>query len=419
MTSDDTGYGKSTVCKIGLNLYAPAFLTTVEDSTPKGVPVRTSAMGNLPFLLDEVTKYIVESSDMSDILYALSNGGTRIGAKSDGTERERLPGWNVPVFITGNRNIMHHLTEHNLNPAATQARVFEVDLETYPRLATLDKLSSEYAAHGLHHKALTDDLISNHYGVIGEEWLQWIIRNQGIVREKLANVSTKMRAVMHGGDASKERFYYDLATLALVGGFFAKKRGYINFDLNNLRDWIVRHVARLRSTSEENQSTPEDLFSHLMADMNGKLLITNRFDGSDRRSATTVEMDQGGVRGTVEGRVIRGNEDERSRVYVAIKAVTTWCAKNGVHYTKFKRDLMALNLIRLGTPGCNTSSGCVRVNVGKGVSGFEHLGRMNCLEFDAVEAQKHISLQAPVVEFKPVATESKAVVAQDKTAMTQ
>lgn len=401
MTSDDTGYGKSTVCKIGLNIYCPAWLTMVEDSTPKGVPVRTSAMGNLPFLLDEVTKYVDDAKDMSDLLYALSNGNTRVGAKSDGTERDRLPGWNVPVMITGNRNIMHHVTEHNLTPAATQARVFEVDLETYPRLATLDKTSPEYQQCGALHKSITDDIINNHYGVIGEEWIRWVIANTATVRTKLQTVSEKMRAVMYGGDASKERFYYDLATMMLVGGYFARKLGYINFDLNNLRKWVVLHVAKLRTVTDENKSTPEDLFANLMADMNGRLLITKRFEGSDRRSATTVEVDQAQVRGAVAGRIVIGDGDERPRVYVSVREITQWCSKNGVQYTKFKRDLMALHLIRLGTPGCNKTSGVVRVSIGKGVAGHEHLGQMRCIEFDA-QAIKH-AVPAPVVPIKDTA----------------
>ena len=157
----------------------------------------------------------------------------------------------------------------------------------------------------------------------------------------------------------------------------------------------------MRAISEENQNTPEDLFATLMADMNGHLLVTKRLDGSDRRSATTAEVDQAQVRGVVAGRVVLGDGDERPRVYISIREVTQWCAKNGVQYTKFKRDLMALNLIRLGTPGCNKSSGCVRVNIGKGVVGHEHLGRMNCLEFD-VQGAKH-AVPAPVVPIKETA----------------
>ena len=160
-------------------------------------------------------------------------------------------------------------------------------------------------------------------------------------------------------------------------------------------------MASLRVASDENKSTPEDLFGQFMSDLNGHLLVTNRFDGSDRRSATTVEMDQGNVRGAVAGRVVMGTEDERPRVYVAIREVTKWCAKNGVQYTKFKRDLMAEHLIRTGTPGCNKTSGAIRMNIGKGVVAHEHLGRVNCLEFDAKAAKKHLASPNPVVSLKP------------------
>ena len=407
LTSDTSGIGKSTVCKVALNIYCQADNTMIVNSTAKGMLGRTSAMGTLPFLMDEVTRYVEDPKDMSDLLYSLSNGNTRIGLGGDGKERDRLPGWNVPVMLTGNRNIMHHVTEHNLTPEAAQMRVFEVDIEAYPLLPTLDKTSEEYLAKGAAHQAITNNLIANHYGVIGEDWIRWTIAHRGEIKEKLADVGLKLRREMHGGNASKERYYYDLATMMLVGGYFAKKLGYIQFDLNALKTWIVGHVAKLRSVSEENTSTPEDLFAHMMSDMNGKLLVTNKFDTADKRSGTTVEMDQAGVRGTVEGRVISGTAEERARVYISIRAVTQWCSKNGVQYSKFKRDMMALNLLRLGTPGVNKTSGCVRVNIGKGVAAHEHLGRVNCLEFDAKAAAKHLHSPAPVTEIR----EAEAVAA--------
>ena len=45
-------------------------------------------MGNLPFLLDEITKYVVKAKDISDLLYALSNGKGRLGSTAEGFERE-------------------------------------------------------------------------------------------------------------------------------------------------------------------------------------------------------------------------------------------------------------------------------------------------------------------------------------------
>jgi hypothetical protein len=107
---------------------------------------------------------------------------------------------------------------------------------------------------------------------------------------------------------------YQLAICLAFGGIFGP--------LMPSAQW--RGIAKLRGTSEENKSTPDDLFAHLMSDMNGKLLVTNRYDGSDRRSATTVEMDQAQIRGVVEGRVIIGTEDERPRVYVSLRAVIAW-----------------------------------------------------------------------------------------------
>ncbi|MFZ4538796.1 hypothetical protein [Propionivibrio sp.] len=37
-------------------------------------------------------------------------------------------------MLSGNRNIMHHITEHNHTPETAPMRVFEVDFEQYPRV---------------------------------------------------------------------------------------------------------------------------------------------------------------------------------------------------------------------------------------------------------------------------------------------
>ena len=406
MTSDSSGIGKSTVCKLALNIYGNADTSMVADSTAKGMIARTSTMGNLPFLMDEVTKYVVEPKDMSDLLYALSNGTPRIGLRSDGIERAQLPVWNVPVMITGNRNILQHVRGHSVAAEATQMRVFEVDMDCYPRLPTIASGSLECRKHGAEHQKITNDILTNHYGVVGEEWIRWCIRHRAEIQAKLASVGEKLRRAMHGGDASKERYYYDLATIILVGGYFAKKLGFISFDLNNLRDWVVNHIARMRTISEEDTSTPEDLFANMMADMNGKLLVTTKYDTSDSRAQTTKEVDRGGVRGVVEGRVVTGVTGDRARVYVSIRAVMLWCAKHGVQYTKFKRDLMALNVIRTNSPGCNKSSGCVRLYIGKGVQDYEHLGRVNCLEFDYKASAAHFGTPATVTPIRETAEEA-------------
>ena len=396
LTSDDSGYGKSTVCLIALSIYAhQSKEIVISDATAKAIPARASAMNNVPFLLDEITKYLTKPADMSDTLYAMSNGRTRIGLAQNGVERSRLPGWNTSVLITGNRNVMHHLSEHKLNPEATQMRVFEVDLQEYPRITTMIKGHADCKKYGAQHAALATHLIDNCYGEVGLQWIRFVMTNPTAVRDKLREVlghlSKHMRDV--DGDASKERFYYQWAACTLVGGYFAKKLGFIDFDLNNLRRWIVAHVAKLRQNVVEMKNTPQDHFASFMADVADKLLITKKFQKLDSRNDDKVEplLNDRPLRNPICGRLVIGDEKERPKLYVTVQSVRDWCADKGIQYSRLRREWMDEGLLRLGTPGTNRATGGTRVRIGRGILGYQQLGSPWCLELDYFAAAGTIS----------------------------
>jgi hypothetical protein len=388
LTTDESGYGKSTAFLLAYSIYCKQdAAVVVTDSTPKAIPVRASAMNNIPFLLDEVTKYLSDPKDASDVLYALSNGGTRGGLTSEGSERERPPNWSSAPSMTGNRNFLHHLTENKLNPEAAQMRVFEIDLMAYPRVETMRKGSADYAAHYAEHSQMAKDSIENNYGALGIAWVRYVMKNRAEITERLRSTAFKMLRFMDGGDATKERYYYQWATCTLVGLYYAKKLGYVNFDLNHLAKWTVAHVASMRTTTEEYKDTPEDHFSSMMADFVGKIIVTKHFESLDKRDPLATEYPLVPVnRNPVCGRLSLGDTKERAKLYISTKAVTQWCTENGIQYTKLRRGFMKEGLIRLGTNGVNKSTGVLRVAIGKGVVGFTQLGSPTCFEMDAERA---------------------------------
>lgn len=405
LTSDESGRGKSTACKIALSIYTQQDdALVVSDSTPKGILPRASAMNNLPFLLDEITKYLVKPEDMSDVTYALSHGGARIGLTSDGVERARPAGWNLSPFFTGNRNIMHHLTEmaNKLNPEASQMRVFEIALDQYPRVACMEEGNPEYTAHFNRHAVLAREIIDNHYGVVGLEWIRFVIKHRIEIATKLREVSMKMAQFMSGGDATKERFYYHWATCTLVGGYYARKLGFINFDLNNLRRWVVAHVDKLRQVVHEQNNSPEDVYSAMMADFNGRIIVTKHFDKLDKRS-NTIETPLVPVnRNPISGRYVLGDEKERPKLYVTTAAISQWCKENGVQYARLRREWEHAGILRFGTPGCNRKTGAVKVAIGKGVVGMEQLRNPRCWELNAeLGSARRLNTPADVVNIKP------------------
>lgn len=391
LTSDLSGYSKTTANKIAMSIWVHQTKSTVvSDSTPKAILGMASAMNNVPFLLDEVTGYLKDPKDQADTLYALSNGAPRRGMTSDGTVRAAIPGWSGNYAMTGNRNIMLQVTENKLNPEAAQMRVFEIDLMAYPRIATMVEGSDDYKKFNAIHSALAETIVDDSHGHIGVEYIRFLMANLDEVKGRLRKVSMGMSKHMVGGDATKERFYYHLITTVLVGGYYAKKLGYINFNLNNLRDWCVAHVEKLRGAVKECQNTPEDQFANMMSDMVGKIIVTKSFQKADGR--TTAEFPMSPVRNPICGRYATGDEKEKAQLYVTVSAVRAWCAEQGVQYHTLRREFLRVGLIKTGLPGTNKDTGAVRISISKGVQGVPHLASPYCLELDATRAADLIKL---------------------------
>lgn len=407
ITTNESGFGKTTVNLISNAVWCDPEKAKIANSTPKAILGIASAYNCIPFLLDEVTTFLGKSVDMGDTLYALSNGRGREGMDGGGKLREGLPPWKGVCAMTGNRNILMQVTENKLNPEAIQMRVFEIDLDTYPRLTTMTKGHPDYEAHYEEHSLLAKTVCAENYGRIGPEYVRFIMKNLDEVRTKLRRVSTGMAKFMDGGDATKERFYYHLITTVLVGGYYAKKLGYINFDLNNLREWCVKHVAKMRSTVKESANTPKDNLASLLAYLSPSILITKNFDRWDSRGAHAKhqELHLGqALRTPVAGRYAIGDEKERPKLYVTVSSIREWCREHGVQFNTLRRDFIREGFIRFGTNGVNRETGAVRVAIGRGVANQPALSNPWCLEFDAyaVEGilQPHVEPAAPPTEAK-------------------
>lgn len=405
LTTNESGFGKTTVNMIANSIWYDPEKGKISNATAKAVLGIASEFNNLPFLLDEVTSYLKDPTDMGDLLYSLSNGRGREGMGQSGGLRDMSPSWIGTCCMTGNRNILMQVSENKLNPEAMQMRVFEIDLDVYPRISTMAKGSDAFELHNASHRLLSQTLVSECSGVVGTDYVRWVMRNIDEVKLKLRKTSLALSKLIDNGDATKERFYYNLITTVLVGGWAAKKMGFVNFDMNNLRDWCIAHVNKLRYHSKEFRCTPQDHFAALMSDLVGRVVITKNYETLDARKGKT-ELHQGGnIRTGVCGRYVRGDEKERTQLYVSVSAIQQWCIEQGISYPNLRRDFIREGIIRMGRKDTNRATGAVRISLGKGVTNVGELGVPWCVELDADKASGLMpaALPATVTELKAVA----------------
>ena len=399
LTTDKSGYGKTTVNMIANSIWYQPAKGKIADSTAKAVLGIASEFNSLPYILDEVTGYLKDPVEMGDVLYALSNGRGRERLRKDGGLSDSAPPWRGCCSITGNRNILMQVAENRLNPEAMQMRVFEIDLDTYPRIATMERGSKEYEQLNDRHSAITKTIVEECYGVVGTEYIRYLMKNIEEVRTKLMKTSQGMSKFMDG-DATKERYYYHLITTVLVGGWLAKKLGYIQFDLNNLRDWCINHVKRLRGAVEEVTQTPEDRFAALMSDFVNHLLVTVHFSTLDSRKHHAESHVGLPLRNPIYGRYVIGDEKERPQLYITVTAIQQWCQEKGISFNALRRDFIKHGLVRFGHKEVNRQTGAVRISISKGVAGMPYIGKPWCLEMDAERVASMIQPEGTVSELK-------------------
>lgn len=382
LTSEESGFAKTTINKIACSIWLNPEKAIVSQSTPKAVLGVVSAFNHVPFVLDEVTQYLAKPDELAELLYALSNGQPREGMTAGGQLRDRLPSWCGVIPMTGNRKLLQLVTENKLNPEAVQMRVFEIDLDLYPRIATMDKTSPEYREHGERLGEIAKSLPGKCHGVIGPEYIRWVMAHLPEVEAKLRSTALVLGRSIVGGDATKERFYLHLITAVIVGGYFARKLGYLKFSINNLMKWCLNHLVKLREVVANERRTPDDIVSDMLADLASSIVITRNYGCLDGRSGDVQDHLGGNLRMPIAGRYVLGGgpTNERSQLYITAKVVRDWCRENNIQFAQFKREAIRLGIVR--TDHKETENGTRKIAVTRGARGLPGIGNPRCFEFN-------------------------------------
>lgn len=374
LTSDNSGYGKTTVTKIGINALMSSSKTTITNITPRAMILRAGQMNNTPLLYDELTRHLPDPDDLAGISYDLSNGRPRVGSEVGGREREAGLRFKFNSTITANKNFFEKLAQSKVTPIATQMRIFEIPMESYPMLDTVREGSKLHATH--HELAL--HLVNNVHGVWADDYFRFVIQNKRDIRDKLH--STAMEIISHlGGNAAKERFYAYHVACVMVAGWICQKIGALHFDLREIRKWALHHIVMMRKSAQVYGPDVEELFSKMVGDLHGSILVTKHFDTLDTR-ANAIEVPMIPLRNAPQARLVLGAEKkERGKFFVSIRFLDEWCAKNNLTGSAFKRMLGGSGLLR---PSAEKGRGFDRkINLAKGVPSHP-TGQARCYEFD-------------------------------------
>lgn len=284
----ESGLGKTTTCLAACSIYGPPgdFLVSAHDmgSTVNALIQRVAIMKNLPLILDEL--HDMKAAELPMLLYALSNGVPKNALKADRTFRDQGTFWNTMTFVTSNVNIMSLLGQNARSKAeATQVRVFEIPL---PKNYT-----SIFG--GINTKELIEiELLQNQYGAVGQKFLQAVVAKRNAISAAINKL--RIRYVPNDSEMTRERFYYDALTTALVAGKVAQSLGFINFDLKAIETWAIEHIQDLREHRRNTLSSIDDQLSTILAALTDRVVRTKHFPRGRLRPGSVEHVDTRGIR---------------------------------------------------------------------------------------------------------------------------
>ena len=320
-----SGLGKSAVGKAACSAYGPLknFMLEGANATPNAIDPFVGSMHHLPCILDEVTGR--EASVLSSKLYALASGGGRERASINGRASDVKFLWDTVTLVTGNTNIneaLQHLSKEQ--GEASQLRVFEYVLEE----GSLQKIFADVDGPTL----IESNLGKQNYGVVGRNALRYMMAN----RDALVEEFKSMRNILGRDSQSydpKERFFIDLIANAYVGAKVFRQLGYIQFNIENARDWAVNHIKTLRNTRSASAYTAEDRLAQFLASLHGHMLVTKTMG-----SSTSVEspLESFPIRGDIKARMAIGSRD----FLVATKAFDDWCTNEKLQTQWLRKELL-------------------------------------------------------------------------------
>jgi len=379
-----TGLGKSTICKVGVSIYGnpdKLFIEAGRGATYHALIARVGLARHLPLVFDEVTRR--DPKEVQDLLFALSNGKNRERVMRSGVLADPGDKWQTITYITSNDNLAEILSSYDKAQAgeASQIRLFEIALESDLN----ERIWQNFNAVEL----IEHQLLKN-YGLIGREWLRYIIEHRDKLQEEIRKVRTKYNP--NNQEETRERFYRDLIATVAVALKHIIRLGWANFDLLSVIKWARQNVIRLR-TQRIDANTPEDLISQFIASLHGGIIMTRHF--KDGRNRENIEAPMQDLR---QAPVARMAIDDKVFL-VTRKCLQEWCVKNKVSASSMLDELMGRGFIKY----TRTSSGTHYTRKDRIVKGTAIPGSSAvCIEFayDRIAGMEAAPQEGNVVQLR-------------------
>lgn len=332
-----SGTGKSLTLSAKAGVWGhPIRYRTGKGTSPVALQQRAGLLNSMPLLIDEITSTQRKDMEWAPTFifdFAEGQGKERM---ENGANKERLNNtvWHTTCTMTSNElltDFMAGVRKHSSNGELLRMMEWTPDTKlswTKEERTALKKLK-------------------HNYGVAGEAWVRWLVKNQDVAKAVIAKV----------GDKLKERFKFDdderywhagftttIAAAIMIGSGSFQGRPYagiMDIEIEPLLTALQSLLDRARNVIHSNVRTAEDVLNTYIRDNYGKFVIIRKIEGKLLAAWSDGEtIDKSITRSQVLGRVEHGLSKPGYRdFFIEEQLLKAHCVAMNFAYTDFKDQL--------------------------------------------------------------------------------
>jgi hypothetical protein len=330
--STESGTGKSLALSFKAGVWGhPLRYRTGKGTSPVAMQQRAGLLNSLPLLIDEITAKAREDFEWAPaFIFDVSEGQGKERMES-GANRERVNNsvWKLTCTMTSNT----HLTDYMSGARKHSSNGELLRMLEWTPTQPLQWTDEERAVLRK---------IKDHYGVAGEKWVRWLVRNQDTAAQVVRDVHERLKEEFSFTD--DERYWHTGCTVIIAAGILMGPRyaDILAVPVKGIMGALKELVIRGRGVMRRAVRSAEDVLNAYTRDNYGGFVAVVKAEGrgilASWGSGETV--DKSITRTRVLGRIERDTIQEGyTEMFIEEQLLRQHCVSMSYGYADFKAQL--------------------------------------------------------------------------------
>ena len=333
--STESGTGKSLTLSAKAGVWGhPIRYRTGKSTSPVAMQQRAGLLNSMPLLIDEITAKARDNMEWAPAFIFDFTEGQGKERMESGANKERINNtiWNATCTLTSNV----HLTDY-----MSGARKHSSNGEL---LRTLEWTPTKPLQWSDEERVILKS-IKNNYGVAGETWVRWLVRNQDVAAEMMRRVHEHLKVDMEFTD--DERYWHTgctevVAAAVLLGPKYAN---ILTVPVKGIMAALKELVLRARGVMRRSVRTAEDVLNAYTRDNYGGFVVLWKAEGPGNKLLAKWgdggdTVDRSLTRTKVLGRIEHNTLQEGyTEYFIEEQLLKQHCVSMSFGYADFKAQL--------------------------------------------------------------------------------